>query len=646
LTLYISRDHALDLLRQMIRIRRLEEKSVELYSKQKIRGFLHLYIGEEAAGVGAMRALREDDNIVATYREHGQALVRGIPAGEIMAEMYGKANGCSGGRGGSMHLFSAKRRFYGGHAIVGGGLPIAVGLALADKMKGEARVTACFFGDGATDEGEFHESLNLAALWKLPVLFLCENNQYAMGTALDRHVSDSDIVNNPPAYGIPSESVNGMDVVAVERAVHNAVESVRETSEPRFLELRTYRFRAHSMYDAELYRSKEEVEEHKKHDPIANFQERAMSDELITQSDIDTICCQGNRRGDRVRRARGMGTCGGHHPSYLCEGSVVTTYRDAVRTALQTLLREDPRVFLMGEDVGRYGGPYAVSKGLLKEFGEERVRDTPLCESTFVGAGIGAALGGMRPIVEVMTVNFSLLALDQVVNNAAVMRHMSGGQFEVPIAVRMATGGGKQLAAQHSHSLENWYAHIPGIKVLAPATVQDAHDMLLAAVEDPDPVFIFEHQMLYGMEGPLDTEATPPSPWKAAIRRSGSDVSLIAYGGSVHKALTAAEKLEKERVSAEVVDLRSLRPLDRETIVASVSRTHRAVVIDEAWKTGSLASEISAILAEDAFYELDAPVVRVCTLEVPIPYAKHLEEAALPQVDRIVEAAKRSVGGG
>jgi len=633
LTLYISRDHALDLLRQMIRIRRLEEKSVELYSKQKIRGFLHLYIGEEAAGVGAMRALREDDNIVATYREHGQALVRGIPAGEIMAEMYGKANGCSGGRGGSMHLFSAKRRFYGGHAIVGGGLPIAVGLALADKMKGEARVTACFFGDGATDEGEFHESLNLAALWKLPVLFLCENNQYAMGTALDRHVSDSDIVNNPPAYGIPSESVNGMDVVAVERAVHNAVESVRETSEPRFLELRTYRFRAHSMYDAELYRSKEEVEEHKKHDPIANFQERAMSDELITQSDIDTI-------------ARGMGTCGGHHPSYLCEGSVVTTYRDAVRTALQTLLREDPRVFLMGEDVGRYGGPYAVSKGLLKEFGEERVRDTPLCESTFVGAGIGAALGGMRPIVEVMTVNFSLLALDQVVNNAAVMRHMSGGQFEVPIAVRMATGGGKQLAAQHSHSLENWYAHIPGIKVLAPATVQDAHDMLLAAVEDPDPVFIFEHQMLYGMEGPLDTEATPPSPWKAAIRRSGSDVSLIAYGGSVHKALTAAEKLEKERVSAEVVDLRSLRPLDRETIVASVSRTHRAVVIDEAWKTGSLASEISAILAEDAFYELDAPVVRVCTLEVPIPYAKHLEEAALPQVDRIVEAAKRSVGGG
>ena len=285
----ISRDHALELLRDMIRIRRLEEKSAELYSKQKIRGFLHLYIGEEAVGVGAIHALREDDNIVATYREHGHALVRGIPAGEIMAEMYGKANGCSGGRGGSMHLFSAERRFYGGHAIVGGGLPIAVGLALADKMKGESRVTACFFGDGATDEGEFHESLNLAALWQLPVLFLCENNEYAMGTALDRHVSDQDIANNPPAYGVPADSVNGMDVVAVERAVHNEAELVRETSKPRFLELRTYRFRAHSMYDAELYRSKEEVEERKKDDPIEGFQARLLADDLVAQADIETI---------------------------------------------------------------------------------------------------------------------------------------------------------------------------------------------------------------------------------------------------------------------------------------------------------------------------------------------------------------------
>lgn len=289
MSLDISRDHALDVLKQMLRIRRLEEKSAELYSQGKIRGFLHLYIGEEAVGVGAMLALRNDDNVVATYREHGHALVRGIPAGEIMAEMYGKANGCSGGRGGSMHLFSVERRFFGGHAIVGGGMPIAVGLALADKMKGESRVTACFFGDGATDEGEFHESLNLAALWKLPVLFLCENNRYAMGTAFKRHVSDDDIVNNPPGYGVPSETVDGMDVVAVERVVHNAAESVRETGEPRFVELRTYRFRAHSMYDAELYRSKEEVEQWKKLDPIKQLKDRALTATLITEADIEAI---------------------------------------------------------------------------------------------------------------------------------------------------------------------------------------------------------------------------------------------------------------------------------------------------------------------------------------------------------------------
>lgn len=320
-----------------------------------------------------------------------------------------------------------------------------------------------------------------------------------------------------------------------------------------------------------------------------------------------------------------------------------TTYREAVRSALRDALRSDPRVFLMGEDVGRYGGAYACSAGLLDEFGPERVRDTPLAESTFVGAGIGAALGGARPIVEVMTVNFSLLAIDQIVNNAATLRHMSGGQLSIPLVVRMATGGGRQLAAQHSHSLENWYAHVPGIKVLAPGTVQDARDMLLAALEDPDPVMVFEHQFLYPMEGDLDEDSPPASPWRAALRRPGRDVSLIAHGGSVPRALAAAEALAAGGVEAEVLDLRSLRPLDEGSILASVRRTHRAVLVDEGWRSGSLAAEVSARIMEGAFYDLDAPVARVCSAEVPIPYAKHLEDAALPQVPAIVEAARRMV---
>ncbi len=316
------------------------------------------------------------------------------------------------------------------------------------------------------------------------------------------------------------------------------------------------------------------------------------------------------------------------------------TYREAVRSALRDALQSDPRVFLMGEDVGRYGGAYACSKGLLEEFGEDRVRDTPLSESTFVGAGIGAALNGMRPIVEVMTVNFSLLALDQVVNNAATLRHMSGGQFSVPIVVRMATGGGRQLAAQHSHSLEVWYAHIPGIKVLTPATVSDARWMLAAALRVPDPVFIFEHAMLYPMEGEVDESAGPADISRCAVRREGRDVSLITYGGSLVKTIEAAETLAKEGVEAEVIDLRALRPLDTQTILTSVAKTHRAVIIDEAWRTGSFAAEISAQIMENAFDELDAPVARVCSEEAPIPYAKHMEDAALPQVGKIVKAVR------
>jgi len=320
------------------------------------------------------------------------------------------------------------------------------------------------------------------------------------------------------------------------------------------------------------------------------------------------------------------------------------TYREAIRTALREALTKDARVFLMGEDVGKYGGSYAVSKGLLAEFGPDRIRDTPLSESTFVGAGIGAALGGMRPIVEVMTVNFSLLALDQIVNNAATLRHMSGGQFSIPLVIRMATGAGRQLAAQHAHSLEGWYAHIPGIRIVAPATLEDARGMLWTALEDPDPVLIFEHQTLYNMEGPLPEAAGPVDIDHAAVRRQGKDVSLITYGGTLGKTLQAAEQLASEGIDAEVIDLRTLRPLDMPTIVSSVRKTHRVVIVDEGWKSGSLSAEIVARLVEQAFYDLDAPMARVCSAEVPIPYPKHLEDAALPQVPAIATAARDAVG--
>jgi pyruvate dehydrogenase E1 component beta subunit/2-oxoisovalerate dehydrogenase E1 component len=658
----LDREQALDRLRQMIRIRRFEEKCAELYSAGKIRGFLHLYIGEEAVAAGAMAALAPDDAVVATYREHGQALARGLSAKAVMAEMFGKREGCSRGRGGSMHIFDAATRFYGGNAIVGGGLPLAVGLALADALARRPRVTACVFGDGAVAEGEFHEALNLAALWKLPVLFVCENNLYAMGTRIERALSVVDLPLKARACGVPAETVDGMDVEAVESVARRLVADVRHGAGPRFLECRTYRFRAHSMFDAELYRDKTEVDQWKTRDPLTAFgavlRTRGMLD------DRDAARLQAEVEAE-IAAAVAFAEDGSWEPVEDLAKDVYSprsiqhavepaappaaasrrvTYREAIRSAIRDALTRDGRVFLMGEDVGRYGGAYAVSKGLLDEFGPERIRDTPLSESGFVGAGIGAALGGARPIVEVMTVNFCLLALDQIVNNAATIRHMSGGQFSIPLVIRMATGAGRQLAAQHAHSLEGWLAHIPGLRIVAPATLEDARGMLWTALEDPDPVLIFEHQTLYNMEGDLSDHAGPVDIDRACVRRAGSQVSVITYGAMLHKALLAAEALAQQNISVEVIDLRTLRPLDMDTIAQSVRKTRRAVIVDEGWRSGSLSAEIAARITETLFYDLDAPIVRVCTAEVPIPYPKHLEDAAVPQPDTIA-AAVRSLTG-
>jgi len=318
-------------------------------------------------------------------------------------------------------------------------------------------------------------------------------------------------------------------------------------------------------------------------------------------------------------------------------------YREAMREAIREAMQRDDRVFLMGEDVGRYGGSFGVSMGLLEQFGPERIRDTPLSESGFVGAGIGAAIAGMRPIVEIMTVNFSLLALDQILNNAATLSHMSGGQINVPLVIRMTTGGGRQLGAQHSHSLEGWYAHIPGLRILTPATIEDARGMLWPALQDPDPVLIFEHGSLYNVAAAIPDPSIAVDISRAAVRRAGTDVTVMAYGGTLAKALAAANELAEQGISVEVIDLRVLRPLDDETILASVRKTHRAVIADEGWRSGSISAEIAARLVEHAFYDLDAPIERVCSVEVPMPYAQHLEQAALPQQSDIVAAALRTV---
>ena len=648
--------HVAELLKTMLRIRLFEEKCAEAYTQEKIRGFLHLYDGEEAVAAGIIPLLEPQDRLVATYREHGHALARGVPMGAVMAEMYGKSEGCAGGRGGSMHLFSKDHNFYGGNAIVGGGLPMAVGLALADKMQDSDAVTTCFFGEGAVAEGEFHESLNLASLWDLPLLFVCENNGYAMGTALDISEAETDISVKARSYDITSEIVDGMDVVAVEAAARRALQTIAKTKEPYFLECRTYRFRPHSMFDAQLYRDKAEVAKWREKGPIVRFQNWATESGLLHEADIVDMKSEVMAE---ITEAIAFAEAGTDEPVESLDRFVMapdrpappeiptpgkmiqTTYRDAMKSAIADAMTRDDRVFLMGEDVGRYGGCYAVSKGLLDQFGADRIRDTPLSESGFTGAGIGAAIAGMRPIVEVMTVNFSLLALDQIMNTAATLRHMSNNQFGVPVVIRMATGAGKQLAAQHSHSLEGWYAHIPGLRILASATLEDARGMLWTALQDPDPVLIFENVMLYNMAGEIAENAGPVDIDRAVVRRAGDDITLVTYGGSLFKTLDAAESLAGDGISAEVIDLRSLRPLDMDTIRASVARTHRVLIVDEGWRSGSLSAEIGMRLAEDSFFDLDAPPARVCSAEVPIPYARQLEQAALPRTEAIIAAVKQ-----
>ena len=663
----LDRDHALHLLHQMLRIRRLEETCYQLYSQAKIRGFMHLYDGEEAVAAGLAEALTPEDAVVATYREHGHALLKGVSAGAILAEMYGKQEGCARGRGGSMHLFDKEARLVGGNAIVCGHLPLAVGMAKADQMRGLNRVTVCVFGDGAVAEGEFHESLNLAALWKAPVLFLCENNGYCMGTNIAYHQSEPDIAKKAAAYRMYAVAVDGMDVLAVEAAVQDAVAKIKAGNGPQFIEARTYRFRAHSMFDAELYRSKSEVQEWRERDPIANFKAMLLAKGLISQEDVDELEAQVQAELDEAVAFAEAGTWEpvedltrfvysedvppgalyavppAEEPSAETEEM---TYRAAVRAAMSNAIRRDERVFLMGADVDHYGGCFAVSKGMLEEFGPERIIGTPLSESGYTGAGIGAAMNGMLPIVEIMTCNFSLLALDQILDNAATILHMSGGHFNVPVVIRMATGGGKRLAAQHSHTFDGWYAHIPGLKVLTPATVEDARGMLETALADPDPVIIFENSLLYNMKAELPVNAGPVDIDKARVRREGNDVTVIAYGMALVKSMEAAAKLAEEGIDCEVIDLRTLRPLDDATIMASVAKTHRVLIVDEDWCSGSIAAEISARIMEQAFYELDQPVVRHCGVEVPMPYAPQLEDAALPQVETIMATVKGMVNHG
>jgi 2-oxoisovalerate dehydrogenase E1 component len=667
-TLDLPRERLIDWLYQMLLIRAFEETVEQLYAAGKMHGTMHLSIGQEAVAVGAIAPLRPEDYITSTHRGHGHAIAKGQDLRSMLAELLGKETGVCRGRGGSMHLADLERGNLGANGIVAGGIPIAVGAGLSIRMQGQDRVVLCFFGDGAANHGNFHEGLNMAAIWRLPVVFLCENNQYAMSMPLRQAMAAPRVADRAAAYGIPGETVDGMDVVAVYRAVRSAVERARRGEGPALIEAITYRYKGHSKSDRQVYRTKDEVQAWMARDPIARLREALIARGWLSEAEAAALEERARQAvADALQAAEGDPE---PHVAQLTEGVYAEdplfpprwirrafgleipveppvgrrelSYAEALREAMAQAMAADERVFLMGEDIGVYGGAFGVTQGLIERFGPDRVRDTPISENTIVGAGVGAALTGMRPIVEMQFMDFVTLAMEQTVLQAAKVRYMFGGKARVPLVLRLPGGSGTGAAAQHSESLEAWFVHVPGLKVVAPATPYDAKGLLLAALADDNPVIFVEHKLLYRTRGPVPEEPYLVPLGKAAVRRPGRHLTIVAYSIAVLRALEAAERLAAEGIEAEVIDLRTLKPCDAETVIASVKKTGKLLIVHEAPLLGGFGGELAAAVAQsEAFAYLEAPIVRLGGADVPIPYHPRLERAAVPQVEDIVEAARR-----
>jgi 2-oxoisovalerate dehydrogenase E1 component len=571
----------------------------------------------------------------------------------MMAELMGRETGYCRGLGGSMHIAALDLNILGCNGVVGAGVPIGAGAALAARLTRTDRVVVAFFGDGGANQGVVHESLNLAAVWKLPLILVCENNQYALSTASNRSTAGESIAARAAAYAIPGVRVEGNDVMQVFDAVGTAVARARVGEGPTLIEAVTYRWGDHSMRaNLPEYRTKEEEIEWMARDPIARL-ERLLEEAGIGEVRLKELrAAVEHELEDAVRFA----TDSPAPTVEMLEASVYAphvevteppprrgreiTFAEALNEALRQEMERDERVFVMGEDVGLIGGIFGVTRGLRERFGEERLRDTPISEATFLGMGVGAAVAGLRPVVEVQIFDFVTLMMDQIVNQAAKFRYMLGGRPTVPLVVRGPQGGGVRLAAQHSQSLEAWFAHVPGLVVVAPSTPYDAKGLLATAIRDDNPVIFLEHKMLYPVKGEVPETSYAIPLGKADVKRPGRDVTVVATQMMVQRALGAATDLEREGVSVEVVDPRTLVPLDESMILESVRKTHRLVIAHEAVKRGGFGAEIAALVSEKALDELDAPIVRVAAWNVPMPYNDALEKAVIPSREEIAAAIR------
>lgn len=640
---------------QMATIRAFELRCQELSVAGEIDGSIHLCVGQEAIPVGAMAALTPQDRISVTYRGHGWAIAAGIPLDAILGEIGHRDDGINGGRGGSAHLTSPGHRFFGENSIVGAGVPIGAGLALASKATADGGIALVSVGDGAMNQGATHEGLVFAAALALPLVLVCENNGWSEMTPISSMLEGS-LHERVKGYGIRSMLVDGGDPAAVAAAISEAARHARDGLGPVFVECTTVRMLGHYNRDIEHYRPKDDKESATAADPLARL--RAELERAGTPADVvDELDRQAAAAIETaVAHVRAMGrpdpaTAKDHlyavparpDPASGPAETVELTYQRAANRALSTELAARPELLVYGEDVGFAGGIFGVTRSLQRNFGPDRVFDTPISESAILGSAVGAAMAGMRPVVEIMWADFLLVALDQIVNQAANVRYISRGEISAPLVIRTQQGATPGSCAQHSQSLEALLAHIPGIKVGLPATPQDAYSMLRAAIADDDPCILFEARSLYQVSAPVVVDAQIEQTAGARLRHDGDDVVIITWGTMLTPALNAAEQLRHNGIDAAVLDLRWLQPLDVEQISALVGRCGRAVVVHEANQTGGFGAEIAARIQQDHFDILQAPVYRIGARDSRLPASPALQGALVPGVADIVAACTASV---
>jgi len=644
----------ISLYREMLRIRRFEERAHDLFQEGAILGTAHSCVGQEAVAVGVASILEPSDYVVGHHRSHGHVIAKGGDLHAMMAELLGRRTGYCKGLGGSMHIADLDLNILGCNGIVGASMPIGCGAALAAQIQGSGRVTVVFFGDGAANQGASHEAMNLAATWRLPVVFVCENNQFALSVDWRASRAVEDIAPRAGGYGMPWEIVDGNDVLAVAKVAQVYVEAARRGAGPAFIEAKTYRRMQHSMRtNLPDTRDPDLVREWEARDPIPRFvgflAEQGVGEDVITrvadvvESEVEGAVGQSLADPPATEEDMLAAAYVPHVASYPepRAGTRTLTFMQAINEALVQEMERDASVILMGEDVGAVGGLFRASETLYEKFGPTRVRDTPISETGFVGAGIGAALTGLRPVVELQFFDFCAVAMDQIANQAAKLRFMMGGSPRIPLVIRGASGPGLRLGAQHSQSLEAWFCHTPGLVVVMPSNPFDAKGLLSAAIRDDNPVIFLEPKQLFFAQA----EPVPEEPYaipigSASVTRPGSDVTILAIGGVVPLAVQAASVLEREGVDVEVVDPRTLFPLDLDTIVASVAKTNKLVVAHEATRFCGIGAEVAAAVGEQGFWDLDRPIMRVGAAHTPIPYQRDLEASVVPGANDIIAAVR------